>query len=415
MAGIRVAGVTYDYYPYDARALRLAEAAADAGFEMDMICLRKSGEAPRGTLHGVSIYRMPVSRGFGLPLAVTTLGWLWFTLVAGVYLAWLMPRRRYQVVLAHNMPDFLVFSTLIPKLFGARVLLDIQDVSPELLTAKAGEGKHSVLRWVAELQERLSTRFADIVLTVGWPFERKLLERGTPTEKLRSIINSADPNVFPSAKRISPDGALLPVTPPHDASAPFIIMYWGTLAERNGMATAIRALELARREAPALRLDIMGRKEETPQLRALAEDIGVGDVVRFFDAVPPRRVLDFIVHGDVGVIPYRVDGFADLLLPTKAYELAWLGRPIIASDTPAIRSMFRPESIMLCRPDDPEDFARAFVDLYRQPEKRRAMVANAAEDYKPYRWESEAERYVSLFSWLASASRAELQGKPGMA
>ncbi len=382
---------------------------------MDIICLRKPGEAPHEVLHGVSIYRTPISRGFGLPLAVTALGWLWFMLVAGVYLAWLMPRRRYHVVVGHNMPDFLIFSALVPKLFGARALLDVQDLSPELLTAKGGGGARSVLRWAAELQERLSVWFADLVLTVGWPFERKLVERGTPAEKLRIIINSADPKMFPGAKPFSPDDALRPVTPPHDASAPFIIMYWGTLAERNGMATAIRALALARREAPALRLDIMGRGEEMPRLQALAEAIGVSDAVRFFDAVPPNRVLDFIIRGDAGVIPYRADGFADLLLPTKAYELAWLGRPIIASDTPAIRSMFRPESAMLCRPDDPEDFARAFVELYRQPEKRRAMVAHAAEDYEPYRWENEAQRYASLLSWLASTPRAELQGKPEMA
>ena len=412
MAGTRVASVTYDYYPFDVRVRRLAEAAVDAGHEMDVICIRQEGEAAREVYHGVTIYRLPITRGFGQSLAATAVSWAWFTLLAGMYLAWLMPRRRYQVIHAHNMPDFIVFSALIPKLFGARVILDVQDVSPELLTAKAGGRERKLTRRIAELQERLSTWFADIVVTVGWPFERKLLERGTPQEKLRIILNSADPKIFPAAKRFAPDEALRPVTPPRDSSAPFIIMYWGTIAQRNGLATAIRALALARREAPALRLDIMGRGEEIPHLQALAEAQGVGDAVRFSGAVPAEEIVDFIVHGDVGVIPYTVDGFADLVLPTKAYELAWLGRPIIASDTPAIRSMFRADSIMLCQPDQPEEFARAFVELYQQPEKRRALVASATDDYEPYRWEMMAARYSSLLTWLATAPRVALRVKP---
>jgi len=71
-------------------------------------------------------------------------------------------------------------------------------------------------------------------------------------------------------------------------------------------------------------------------------------------------------------------------------------RPMIASDTLAMRSMFRPESIVLCDPSRPESFAEAIIDLYQHPEKRARMVANAAEDYIPYRWEIMAKRYQQL-------------------
>jgi len=86
----------------------------------------------------------------------------------------------------------------------------------------------------------------------------------------------------------------------------------------------------------------------------------------------------------------------DLVLPTKAYEFALMHRPIIASDTIAIRSMFRPESIVLCNSTSPASFAEAIIDLYQHPEKRARLVANAAEDYIPYRWEIMAERYRQL-------------------
>lgn len=398
---MRIATITYDYYPFDVTTRRLAEAAKDAGCVVDVLCIRQQGEASHEVYNGVNIYRLPLNRGFGQSLPATILNWGLFTALAGAHVTRLHLRHPYDVIHVHNMPDFLIFSTLVPKLLGARSVLEIQDVSPELMAAKARGRKREMLKWVAALQERISTRFADAVITVGWPFEQKLLERGTPSSKLHIVLNSADPAIFPEARRFSADDALRPVTSPHDSSAPFIVMYWGTLAHRNGLSTALRAVALALPQAPTLRLDVMGRGEEIPQLKRLAESLGIESHVRFSDPVPAERIVDFVTHGDAGIIPYNVDGFTDLVLPTKAYELAWLQRPIIASSTPAIRSMFRAESVMFCEPENPQSFADALVALYHQPEKRRAMVENATEDYAPYRWELMAKRYVALLGDLA--------------
>lgn len=401
---VRVLSITYDYYPFDVRVRRMAEAAVDAGYEVDVLCLRQEGEARSEVYNGVNIHRLPLSRGFGQSLPTTVLNWLLFTAVAGADATRRHLSRSYDVVLAHNMPDFLVFAALLPKLLGAKVALDVEDVSPELMAAKARGRKREALRWIASLQERLSTRFADLVITVGQPFERKLLARAVPAAKLHIILNSADPHIFPESRRFSADDALRPVSPPQTQDAPFIVMYWGTLAQRNGLSTAIRALALALPDAPTLRLDIMGRGEEIPELKRLADSLGIADHVLFNDSVPSEHIVDFVTHGDVGIIPYRADGFADLVLPTKAYELAWLRRPIIASNTPAIRSMFRPESLVLCTPDDPESFARALVELYHQPEKRRALVESASADYEPYRWEAVARQYAALLANLAAGA-----------
>src|SRR5262249_44163851 len=271
----------------------------------------------------------------------------------------------------------------------------IQDVSPELMAAKAQGKTGALLKHLATWQERLSVKFADHVVTVGWPFEELLLRRGTPRDKVTIILNSADPKLFPVAHQCPP-----PVNVSGD-DQPFILMYHGTLAQRNGVDTAIRALALALPEAPRLRLDIMGRGEQVPALKQLAQELGVTDRVTFTDSCPSDKIVDFVVHGDVGIIPYRRDGFAQLVLPTKAYEYAWMRRPIIASDTPAIRSMFRPDSLMLCDPAQPESFASAIIDLYQHPEKRERMVESATADYVPYQWGAMSARYCQLLCTLA--------------
>jgi glycosyltransferase involved in cell wall biosynthesis len=322
-----------------------------------------------------------------------------FTILAMGKVARLQFRNKFNVVHVHNMPDFLVFSALIPKLVGAKVILGVQDVCPELMAAKAKGPSRGIVRTLAVWQERISTAFANHVLTVGWPFEEILLKRGVPQKKLSSVLNSADPNLYPIEKRTEP------FTGSATAERPLILMYHGTLAERNGLDTAIRAFAKAREKAPYLRLDIQGRGEALPHLKQLAQELGVSEHMTFTGYAPSEELVDFVAHGDVGIIPYRSDGFMDLVLPTKAYEFALMRRPMIASSTPAIRSMFRPESLVLCEPSNVDQFAEAIVDLYEHPEKRAQLIANAEQDYEPFRWEIMAKRYQLLLATLATKER----------
>lgn len=395
MRPLRIAHITYDWYPHDILVRRCCEAAAADGVEVDVFCSRGPNEPVVETRNNVRAFRLPIGRKLAPPLPVQLLHWCYFMLLAGAVVTWMQLRRRYDVVHVHNMPDFLVFSALGPKLLRAKVILHVQDVCPELMTVKATGQKRRVLRALAVAQERVSTAFADHVVTVGWPFERLLLQRGVPPNKLTILLNSADPGLFPAARREPPR------TLPPSAEDPLILMYHGTLAERNGVDTTIRALALALAQAPHVVLHLMGRGEGVPALKRLAQELGIADRVTFISSVPSERIVDFVTHGDVGVISYPVDGFMELVLPTKAYEYAWLAKPMIASDTPAIRSMFSPGSVTLCAPADPAAFAAAIVDLYHQPEKRVRMAERALADYEPYRWETMGTRYVALLAALS--------------
>lgn len=403
MTALRIATITFDWYPFDPRVRRLAEAAVDAGYAVDVICLRQAHEKRYEVYNHVHVYRMPMDRGFGRSLPSTILNWCWFLLLAGAVVSWLHMKRAYDVIHVHNMPDFLVFSALLPRLLGAKVILDVQDVSPELMAAKAKGRLRGMVTRLAAWQEHVSAAFAHHVVTVGWPFERLLLQRGIPQKKITSILNSADPRLFPPSRQVYPRPASA------EKDAPFILMYHGTLTERNGLDIAVRALALASKSIPRLRLDIQGRGEHLPVLKQLARELGVGDKVIFTDPCPSENIVDFVVHGDLGIIPYRRDGFMDLVLPTKAYEFAWMLRPMIASNTPAMRSLFRPASVVLCDPDEPATFAEAIIDLYYHPERLSQMVADASEDYQQYRWEHMAERYRQLLVSLSPRHKPEEQ------
>ena len=56
-----------------------------------------------------------------------------FIVISFLYLAARSLKRRYDLVHVHNMPDALVFSAMIPKLLGAKLILDLHDPMPQLM------------------------------------------------------------------------------------------------------------------------------------------------------------------------------------------------------------------------------------------------------------------------------------------
>jgi hypothetical protein len=64
--GKRVAVVVFSPYPADPRPRRAAEALAQLGLEVDVICVRENGREPlRETFNGVQVFRVPLRRRRG--------------------------------------------------------------------------------------------------------------------------------------------------------------------------------------------------------------------------------------------------------------------------------------------------------------------------------------------------------------
>ena len=88
-----------------------------------------------------------------------------------------MPERRYSLVHVTAPPDIMVFSAIVPKLFGARIILDIHDIGPELFMRKLNVGEDRLVVRLIKLLERLSASFADHVITVTDFWKDKLAAR----------------------------------------------------------------------------------------------------------------------------------------------------------------------------------------------------------------------------------------------
>src|SRR4051812_26669369 len=109
--------VRHDYYP-DGHVSRDAGALVEAGYDVNVVALRRPGEVGRENVDGVNVFRLPVEHQRG-----SFWRYVWeyalFFVLATVLVTVLHLRKRFQVVEVDNMPDVLVFSAIVPRLSGA--------------------------------------------------------------------------------------------------------------------------------------------------------------------------------------------------------------------------------------------------------------------------------------------------------
>src|SRR6185503_679013 len=86
---------------------------------------------------GISVFRLPFGRLRGGKLRYL-FEFVTFQLATTVVAGALHLRRRYRVVETTSVPDWLVFAAIVPKLLGARVLLDLHECMPEYGATKYG-------------------------------------------------------------------------------------------------------------------------------------------------------------------------------------------------------------------------------------------------------------------------------------
>ncbi len=387
--------IVHAYYPRtETRVQREAEALVDAGYAVDVICLRGEGEAPRERYRGVEVHRLPIKLNKATLLR-QSLNYVRFSLLAGSRLRRLQLQHRYRTVQVHNLPDFLVFCALVPKLQGVPVILDLHDLMPEFFEGRFGLGRHGVPAALVRLQERLACRFADHVITVSDRWRQTLIARGVAEDKCSVVMNVADERIFTPRRRPGSNGTKLR------------LIYHGTLTYRYGLDLAIRAVGLVKDEIPGIRLTIMGSGDQRSDLLALRRELHLEPYVDLVDGwVPEEQLPDTIAQADLGVVPYRNDVFTDGILPTKLMEYAAVGLPCIAARTIAIETYFRGSMVEFFRPGDVDDLARCIRELHRSPERRSALADRSTRFTERYRWSAIGAEYVATVKRLGKVSAA---------
>lgn len=396
---MNVCMLAYAHYINDARIKSYVRTLEDEGHQVDVIALQANGEpAVEGRPAG-TIFRV-MRKYQGQSTLMYVWSYLKFFLKSSLLLARRSFRHRYDVVHVHNMPNVLLFAAIIPKIFGAKLMLDVHDLMTVNYMAKFNAGENDLPVKVLKVEQRLSAMFADHVFCADHNQQDYLVEHcGVAEPKVTVLMNLPNVELFKS-------------TPLEKKSEAFRIVYHGTIAHRLGIDLIVQAMARVVARVPA-ELWIYGSGDYLPEALALSSQLGLDGKVHFSRTFFPVEQIPEIVSGmDLGIIGNRRNLACDrYMLPVKLLEYVYLGVPVVAPRLVVISRYFDDTMVRYYEPENVEQMADSIVELFHDQKDRERLARMAFSFYEKHNIKAQADQYLDLLTTSGAGLRArpELQ------
>jgi glycosyltransferase involved in cell wall biosynthesis len=388
--------LAYTFYESDNRVRRYSEALVRRGDVVEAIALRREGQPSFEVINGVRVYRIqkrvlneksPFQ--YLAKLALFFLRSAWTVTLRHI-------RTHYELIHVHSVPDFEVFATLIPRVLGAAVILDIHDIVPEFYASKFNVPARSLMFRLLLLVERLSIAYSSHVIIANHLWYTKLVQRSVRPGKCVALINYPDPHIFSIRPHID------------RADGDFVMFYPGTLNRHQGVDLAISAMALLSEKAPRLRLLIIGDGADREKLKSMVRRQRLEGCVTICGLIPMEQVAATMAKVDLGVVPKRKDSFGNEAFSTKIMEFMAMGVPVIASNTRIDNYYFNEHLVQFFESGNVDDLAAKILDLMHNSTKRESLRRRGLEFIQQNNWDVKKHEYLDLVDRIVKRPRRDL-------
>jgi glycosyltransferase involved in cell wall biosynthesis len=378
---------------YELPIQREAEALAQEGHDVEVICMRRDDRPKDTTINGVRISSLPTSLKRSNRI-MYALSYLWFlTLVTGT-LAVRHIRRPYAAIQVNTMPDFLVFATIVPRLTGAKIFLYMHEPTPELGETIFGPGL--IVKILAFVEQR-ALGFAHHAFAVTDQLKERYVERGARGDRITVVLNGVDPKTR--------FGDWQPQETVEDGK--FKVICHGTIVDRYGQDNMLDAAKLLREERPDVQIVLAGRGPDADAIEQRVIDEGL-DNVSFMGWVSEHELNDLLHDADAGVVAQKASPYSHLVHTNKMVDYWLFGLPAIASRLRAVSETYDDGTLEYYEPGDAADLARAIKRLHDDPARRSDLAANGRLAEARNGWEAQKSVYLGPFRQLLRTDHVSL-------
>jgi glycosyltransferase involved in cell wall biosynthesis len=382
--------VTYSYYFTDARIKGYVNYLGQLGHRVDVLTLKEPhhAEVCKHVSDFISIHYL-TDKYIGKAFVPYILSYLKFFIAATLMLTRLWMRKGFHIIHVNNIPNFIVFTTVLPRIFGVKVILDMHDIASQLYVEKFGNNK--VVARLLALEEIMSAKYANFIICAD-DFQKEFLIRKhkLPLKKIKVILNLPDIRIFHS----------LETRPTDLKEGSFNIIYHGTITYRLGIDLILRAIARVKDQIN-VKLFLYGSGDYMNECQSMITDLGLDNIVfasKKFYKVEDLPKLLCGMH--LGVIGNRISSATKHMLPVKLMEYMALKIPVVVPNMPNIRHYFSEKCICYYEPENIDDLSRKIIMLVHSSE-RRSDLANCAYDFiRLNNWDKEFGKYMDILGTL---------------
>lgn len=383
--------------PLDRRIWSEARSLARHGHRVSVVCTMAPGDPAYEERDGVHLYKFaPAPMTAGALSFVFEFVYCWVRVATRVLR--LYRREGIDVLQACNPPDT-YFALAAPlKLLGVRFVWDQRDLCPEMYQARFKRDRGPLL-WGLRLLERLSYRVADEVVVPNDSYRAVALSRGGKAPAAVTVVRGA-----PETDELRPIGA----DPRLRRGRAHLCCFLGVMGPQDHVDVALRAVrhyvhDLGRDDC---HFAFLGFGDSLADLRLLATELGLDDVVTFTGMAQVDSVRAYLSTAALGVVPDQRTPYSDQSTLTKVMEYMAFGLPVVAFDLRESRVSAQDAAVFVAS-GDVAGFAEAMAELLDDPDRRERMGrAGRARVAAELSWPHQEPAYVAVHErLLALASR----------
>ena len=386
-----IAMIAYTEYCRDGRVKREAEAAVSAGFIVDVFTLKENLVITSQVLNSVNVHPINQWKYAGASNFKYILSYFIFSIKLFFVITRFYFKKKYSLIHVNNMPDFLVFSTLIPKLFGAKIILDLHDSMPEIYAAKFQSKSTSLLVELLKIEERFSAWYANTVITVHEPYKNEIFaSHGIPLNKIHVVANFADRVHFNNEKQDVKT----------DINNSFKLIFHGTIAERFGIDIVLVGFKKVVQKHTQIILNIYGNGDYFDIIAKLVADLELQNNVILHGFIPLNEIPNKIAESDIGIVSQKPSRATDYMLPVKLMEYISMGLPVITIENTVIKHYFNNGELLFYDGNSADSFAEKLLLLIENKNLREEYKNKTVAINERLNWETEKNKLIQIYNNL---------------
>lgn len=281
--------------------------------------------------------------------------------------------EQYDVVFATTTPLTAGIPGIFAKWFRRKpFVFEVRDLWPELPKAM-GVIKNPIVLWMMSVLEWTSYHSADRLVGLSPGIVDGIIKRGIAPEKVASIPNGCDLDIFASEHQAwRPEGVQ-----PTDLMA----IFTGTHGLANGLNAVLdAAAELKKRQRTDIKLVLVGDGMQKKALLERATELKLDNVI-FHDPVNKAKLAGLMASADIGLqILANVPAFYYGTSPNKFFDYISAGLPVLNNYPGWLAELITKEQCgFAVPPENPQAFADALEQAANQRERLIEMGRNGQQ------------------------------------
>ena len=385
-------------FPPDNRVEKEAQSFVENGFQVTVACQTLQDRPAFEEWKNIKIYRLRLSR-LQYKLSAASL------LVPVFFRKWksfvqqVIREDHFDILHVHDLPLASV-GFYFKRKYGMKLICDQHEFYSNWIvhTAHYNTPVGKIIKWLSpwESYERNYLKKADLVITVEEPLRTIYIEKvGIDSTKIICLQNTPSIRVF-NQENIDPGIAAR-------FKDHFVLFYAGGMDILRGIDVAVKALVLIKKEIPQVLLLLCGNIRKPYNPLALAEKLGISDLVRFEGWSPIEKLPSYIYASDLCFFtPPANREEINRTIATKIYQYLQIGKPVIVGRARMMKDFVEEYGIgYVINEESPEEFAQTVIDFYRNYQVESERIRhNCFEIKNRFIWEDKFGELLSKIERL---------------